>query len=143
MSRPDPKPAIRIFRDADYGAVEALWNALFPATAPYHAPFWGIRSMVAHAPDLFFVAELDGEVVGTVLAGWDGHRGWIYSLGVRPDLERRGIGSALLDHAIVALRERGCPKINLQVRGDNRAVVGFYERRGLKVEDRVSMGLVI
>ena len=134
---------IRVFREADFAAVEALWDALFPASAPYHAPAWSIRSMVATAPDLFFVAELDGEVVGTVLAGWDGHRGWIYSLGVRPDHERRGIGSALLDHAVAALRERGCPKVNLQVRGDNRAVVGFYERRGWKVEDRVSMGFAI
>ena len=142
MSRSAP-PTIRIFRDDDFAAVEALWNALFPASAPYHAPAWSIRSMVATAPDLFFVAELDGEVVGTVLAGWDGHRGWIYSLGVRQDQERRGIGSALLDHAVAALRERGCPKVNLQVRGDNRVVVGFYERRGWKVEDRVSMGIAI
>ena len=136
-------PAIRVFRDADFAAVEALWNALFPAGAPYHAPAWSIRSMVANAPDLFFVAELDGEVVGTVLAGWDGHRGWIYSLGVRPDRERRGVGSALLGHAVAALRDRGCPKVNLQVRGDNRAVVDFYERLGWKIEDRVSMGITL
>jgi len=99
--------------------------------------------MVEHAPELFFVAELDGVVVGTVLAGWDGHRGWIYSLGVRPDLQRRGIGAALLAHAVGALRQRGCPKVNLQVRGDNRAVVEFYRRQGFAVEDRVSMGLAI
>ena len=111
--------------------MEAIWTALFPATAPYHAPAWSVRSMVAHAPDLFFVAEIEGEVVGTVLAGWDGHRGWIYSLGVRPDLQRGGIGSALLAHAVEALRARGCPKVNLQIRGDNRDVVGFYERLGL------------
>src|SRR6188508_199666 len=96
--------------------------------------------MVATAPDLFFVAELDSEVVGTVLAGWDGHRGWIYSRGVGPERERAGIGSALLAHAVEALRQRGCPKINLQVLPDNRAVVGFYQRHGFKVEDRVSMG---
>jgi ribosomal protein S18 acetylase RimI-like enzyme len=138
-----PTPAIRTYRERDFAAVEAIWTALFPATAPYHAPAWSIHSMVAHAPDLFFVAELDGEVVGTVLAGWDGHRGWIYSLGVRPDQQRNGIGSALLTHAVAALRGRGCPKANLQIRGDNRAVVGFYERHGWKVEDRVSMGLSI
>jgi ribosomal protein S18 acetylase RimI-like enzyme len=138
-----PAPEIRTYREQDLAAVEAIWTALFPATAAYHAPAWSIRSMVAHAPDLFFVAELDGEVVGTVLTGWDGHRGWIYSLGVRPDLQRRGIGSALLGHAVEALRARGCPKVNLQIRGDNRAVVGFYERHGWKVEDRVSMGLPV
>ena len=131
------------YREQDFAAVEAIWTALFPATAPYHAPDWSIRSMVAHAPDLFFVAEIEGEVVGTVLAGWDGHRGWIYSLGVRPDLQRGGIGSALLEHAVEALRARGCPKVNLQVRGDNPSVVGFYVRQGWSVEDRVSMGLVV
>jgi ribosomal protein S18 acetylase RimI-like enzyme len=77
------------------------------------------------------------------MSGYDGHRGWIYSLGVRRDLQRCGIGSALLTHAVEALRARGCPKINLQIRGDNRAVVGFYERHGWKVEDRVSMGLPV
>jgi ribosomal protein S18 acetylase RimI-like enzyme len=134
------QPAIRIYRDQDFAAVAALWQALFPATAAYHAPAASVRRMVAAAPDLFFVAELDDEVVGTVLAGWDGHRGWIYSLGVRPDLQRGGIGSALLGHAVEALRARGCPKINLQVLSDNRAVIGFYQRHGFKVEDRVSLG---
>jgi ribosomal protein S18 acetylase RimI-like enzyme len=134
-------PLIRTYREQDFAAVQAIWTALFPATEPYHAAAWSVRSMLAQAPDLFFVAELDGEVVGTVLAGWDGHRGWIYSLGVRPDLQRGGIGSALLTHAVEALAARGCPKVNLQIRGDNRAVVAFYERQGWKVEERVSMGL--
>jgi ribosomal protein S18 acetylase RimI-like enzyme len=142
MSGP-PAPTIRTYRDQDFAAVEAIWNALFPAAAPYHEPAASVRAMVAHAPDLFFVAELEGVVVGTVLAGWDGHRGWIYSLGVRPDLQRGGIGSALLCHAVEALRARGCPKVNLQVRGDNSAVVGFYQRQGWRVEDRVSLGLAL
>jgi ribosomal protein S18 acetylase RimI-like enzyme len=137
------RPVIRTYRDQDLAAIAALWNDLFPATASYHAPEESVRRMVAEAPDLFFVAEVDGEVIGTVLAGWDGHRGWIYSMGVRPDLQRGGIGSALLGHAVEALRARGCPKINLQVLADNRAVVGFYERHGFKVEDRVSMGRVL
>jgi ribosomal protein S18 acetylase RimI-like enzyme len=134
------RPAIRTYRDQDFAAVAALWAALFPATAPYHAPAASVGRMVAAAPDLFFVAELDGEVVGTVLAGWDGHRGWIYSMGVRPDRQRSGVGSALLDHAVEALRARGCPKINLQILDHNRAVIGFYERHGFQVEERVSMG---
>ena len=131
---------IRTYRDQDFDAVRALWTALFPATAPYHAPEASVRRMVAAAPDLFFVAELEGDVVGTVLAGWDGHRGWIYSMGVRPDLQRGGIGSALLSHAVEALRARGCPKINLQVLPDNHAVAAFYQRHGFRIEDRLSMG---
>jgi ribosomal protein S18 acetylase RimI-like enzyme len=134
------RATIRVYSEPDFAAVAELWTALFPATAPYHSPGESVRRMVASAPELFFVAELEGTVVGTVLAGWDGHRGWIYSLGVRPDLQRSGIGSALLEHAFGALRARGCPKVNLQILASNRAVVGFYERHGWKVEDRVSMG---
>ena len=99
--------------------------------------------MVAQAPELFFVAEHHGEVAGTVLAGWDGHRGWIYSLGVRPALQRSGIGSALLRHAVESLRARGCPKVNLQILATNAAVVDFYRRHGFRVEDRISMGRAI
>jgi ribosomal protein S18 acetylase RimI-like enzyme len=135
--------SIRAYRPADFAAVASLWGELFLATAPYHAPEASVRRMVAHAPDLFFVAEHDGAVAGTVLAGWDGHRGWIYSLGVRPALQRAGIGSALLRHAVEALRRRGCPKVNLQILGINAAVADFYQRHGFRVEDRVSMGLVL
>ena len=141
--RPAESPGplqLRTYRPEDLPAVVALWRELFPATAPHHAPEESVRRMVAHAPDLFFVAEREGVVAGTVLAGWDGHRGWIYSLGVRPDLQRSGIGSALLTHALEALRRRDCPKVNLQILDSNRAVIAFYRRHGFVVEDRVSMG---
>lgn len=135
-----PAIRVRVYRPPDLAVVASLWSELFPATAPYHAPEASVSRMVAAAPDLFFVAEHEGEVAGTVLAGWDGHRGWIYSLGVRPRLQRSGIGSALLRHAIEALRARGCPKVNLQILGANAAVVDFYRRHGFLVEDRISMG---
>ena len=93
--------------------------------------------------DLFFVALLDGKLVGTVMGGYDGHRGWVYSLAVTPELRRRGIGTALVRHVERALRERGCPKINLQVLASNAATVAFYEKLGYAVEERVSMGKVL
>ena len=91
-------------------------------------------------PNLFFVADIAGTVVGTVMGGYDGHRGWIYSVATDPGHRRQGIGSALLRRVETALIERGCLKVNLQVRTSNAAVIAFYEKLGYAVEDRVSMG---
>ena len=89
--------------------------------------------------DLFFVSVLDNKVVGTIMAGYDGHRGWIYSMAVDPDVGRKGIGSALLEHAEKVLRKLGCPKINLQIMPDNSEVVEFYEKNGFKVEEKLTL----
>jgi ribosomal protein S18 acetylase RimI-like enzyme len=79
-------------------------------------------------------------VVGSVMGGYDGHRGWIYALAVKPSHRRRGIASALM-HAIERrLAAAGCGKLNLQVRASNSAVIAFYEALGFAVEARVSMG---
>ncbi len=83
---------------------------------------------------------MDGSVVGTVMAGYDGHRGWIYSMAVLPEYRGRDIGSKLLSVAEHKLGALGCMKINLQINGDNAAVVRFYEANGYNVEDRISMG---
>jgi ribosomal protein S18 acetylase RimI-like enzyme len=79
-------------------------------------------------------------VAGTIMAGYDGHRGWLYSLAVAPEHRRRGIGSALVRHAEQELRKRGCLKINLQILEANAAVAAFYEALGYAVEPRVSLG---
>ena len=91
-------------------------------------------------PELLLVAGHGGRVVGTVMAGYEGHRGWIHYLGVVPDLQRGGLGRALMADAERRLIALGCQKINLQVRGDNAVVVAFYERLGFEVEPRISMG---
>jgi ribosomal protein S18 acetylase RimI-like enzyme len=79
-------------------------------------------------------------IVGTVMAGYDGHRGWVYYVVVSPDHRRQGIGTALMERAEEGLASLGCPKVNLQVRAGNEAVVRFYETLGYGVEERVSMG---
>jgi ribosomal protein S18 acetylase RimI-like enzyme len=132
--------AVRVFRESDAAVVAALWRAVFPDDPPHNAPELVIRQKRAVQPELFFVAEDGGELVGTVLAGYDGHRGWLYAVAVRPDRRRRGVGTTLVRHAEAALAVRGCPKVNLQVRASNAAVVAFYERLGYRVEDRVSLG---
>lgn len=89
------------------------------------------------------MAVLDGAVLGTILAGYDGHRGWLYSVAVDPANRRSGIGAALVRHAQRALAELGCMKVNLQIMSGNEAVAGFYEKLGFTVEARISMGKLL
>ncbi len=128
-----------------YGAehfadVSALWREAFPDDPPWNAAETAIPAKLAVQPELFLVA-LDGRrAVGSIMAGYDGHRGWLYAVAVLAAHRRRGIGVALVRAAEERLRALGCRKINLQVRATNRAVVEFYERLGYAVEERVSLG---
>ena len=131
---------IRPVEEADAAAVAALWGEVVPNEPPRNDPAAIFRRRLARQRELFFVAEIDGEVVGTVLTGYDGHRGWLYRVAVRPSCRRRGVGTQLVRHAEAALAALGCPKINLQVRGTNAAVVAFYESLGYEVEPHISMG---
>jgi ribosomal protein S18 acetylase RimI-like enzyme len=131
---------IRPYQDSDERAVIALWNQVLSDSAPHNDPATAIRKKLAVGHDLFFVAEIDDEPVGTVMGGYDGHRGWIYSVATAPAHQRKGIGSALLRRLETALTEKGCLKVNLQVRSSKTAVIAFYEKLGYAVEDRVSMG---
>ena len=108
--------------------------------APHNDPALNIRKKQEVADDLFFVATVEERVVGTVMGGYDGHRGWLYSVAVHPSYQQNGIGSALVRHAEQALTKRGCMKINLQIMSGNESVGGFYESLGYAVEKRVSMG---
>jgi len=131
---------VRAYEDADEEAIVALWDARFVEPRPWNQPRELIRRKVGVARDLFLVATLDRRIVGAVIAGWDGHRGWLYHLAVAPDVRRRGIGSRLVRAAEALLQARGCPKVNLQILASNREVVRFYERLGFQVEERASMG---
>jgi len=126
----------RVHRDQ----VVRLWELVFGYEAPHNAPALVIDKKLAVADGLFFVALGDGAVVGTVMAGYDGHRGWIYSLAVHPDHRGRTIGSQLLSFAERHLASRGCMKINLQIMEGNEQVRSFYAANGYSVEERVSMG---
>jgi len=91
-------------------------------------------------PDLFFVGLKGSKICATVMAGFEGHRGWINDLAVSPDLRRRGIGRRMMEEAETRLRDLGCPKINLQIRSSNTDVIAFHKRIGFSVDDVVSMG---
>src|SRR6266545_4142916 len=107
---------IRPYEDTDEHAVIALWTEALPDTAPHNDPATAIRKKLAVERDLFLVAEVDGSVVGTVMGGYDGHRGWVYSVAVRPGHRLLGIGRSLIRYLEAALTGQGCLKVNLQVR---------------------------
>ncbi len=130
---------IRPFQPADESAVVGVWQAS-GLTHPNNNPYKDIARKSKVNPELFLVGELDGQIVGTVMVGYEGHRGWINYLGVTPDYQKHGYGEALMAEAEKLLRQRGCPKINLQVRTSNTKVIGFYQRLGFSIDDTVSMG---
>jgi ribosomal protein S18 acetylase RimI-like enzyme len=130
---------IRPYQPADEAAVVALWDRC-NLTRPWNDPRKDVRRKLAVQPDLFLVGELDGAVVGTVMVGYDGHRGWINYLGVDPACRRRGLGRALMAEAERRLRQAGCPKVNLQVRTSNADAIEFYRRIGFAMDDVVSLG---
>ena len=125
--------------------VVQLWRSIFGYDTPHNAPALAIDRKLAIDDGLFFVAVNDDSVlgtvvVGTVMAGYDGHRGWIYSLAVAPNYRGHGLGSRLLARAEDQLASRGCLKINLQVLPGNGNAQAFYEANGYAVEERISMG---
>ncbi|MEM6749093.1 MAG: GNAT family acetyltransferase [Planctomycetota bacterium] len=121
--------------------VVALLAAVFPNPAPHNEPGFVIAQKLPQKDDLFWMAcNPDGRVIGTVLAAYDGNRGWLYCLAVAPESRREGVGSALVRHAKQALSELGYQKLNLQVVQSKDDAVRFYERLGFGAEARVSMG---
>jgi ribosomal protein S18 acetylase RimI-like enzyme len=131
---------VRPYREGDEEAITALWTACFAGDPSWNEPREVIRRKLDVDGELFLVGILDGRLMATVIAGYDGHRGWIYHLAVAADVRQRGLGRRMMEEAERLLRARGCVKINLQVRGGNQDVVAFYERLGFAIEDRVSMG---
>ncbi len=131
---------IRPYTETDEQEVVVLWETVFPNAPQWNRPEDDIRHKLAVQRELFFVAIEDSAVVGTAMAGYDGHRGWVYYVAVHPDFRKMGIGRALMEQAESGLVEIGCPKLNLQVRASDNEVLAFYKKLGYRVEARVSMG---
>lgn len=132
-------PVIRRFVESDRAALIRLWQDC-DLTRPWNHPSADIDRKLAVDPELLLVAEDDGSLVGSVMIGYEGHCGWINYLAACPDRRRAGLGRALMSAAERALLVRGCPKVNLQIRSENREVVAFYESIGYALEPVVSMG---
>ncbi|MCR6500176.1 GNAT family acetyltransferase [Shinella sp. CPCC 101442] len=130
---------ITTYHSAHFSGVEALWAEAFPNDAPWNATAPSIAEKLRFQPDLMLVA-LDGtQVVGSVMAGYEGHRGWISRIAVLRSHRSRGVGQDLLAEAERRLASLGCVKVNLQVVESNAQTVEFYERSGYRIEPRISM----
>ena len=136
---------IRPFEPHDEPAIIDLWQTVFLNDPPWNKPADVIAQKLNVQRELFLVGVVSDQshseqLVGTVLAGYDGVRGWIHKLAVNPEYQQRGFASDLMQAAELRLIQMGCPKINLQIRASNAAVLKFYESAGYAVEDRLSMG---
>jgi ribosomal protein S18 acetylase RimI-like enzyme len=130
---------LRTYQTTDEEAVIALWHAC-GLVVPQNNPKRDIVRKLRVNPELFLVGDLDGKIIATCMAGYEGHRGWINYLAVAPEHQRKGFAREIMQHAESLLRAAGCPKINLQVRSTNAAVIAFYEQLGFQIDTVTSLG---
>ena len=130
---------IRAFEPHDEAAVIALWQEC-GLTRPWNNPRADIARKLTEQPELFLVGTLADELVATAMAGFDGHRGWLYYLAVSPRYRKQSYGRAMMREAERLLIARGCPKLNLLVRSSNAEVIEFYRKLGYVQDDVVSLG---
>ena len=108
---------------------------------PQNDPLEDIQNKIEFQPDMFLIALLNGKLIGSVMVGYEGHRGWLNYLAVSPDYQNRGYGRKLVEKAIAELQKLGCLKLNVQIRESNTSAVRFYERLGFRDDHVVSLGL--
>lgn len=130
---------IRPFKEADRDALIALWRDCL-LVVPWNDPDRDIDRKLAADPEGLLVGEIDGDIVATAMAGYEGHRGWVNYLAVAPARRREGLGRAMMAAVEALLAGRGCPKVNLQVRTGNSEVIDFYEALGYRVDAVVGLG---
>ena len=130
---------IRAYKDTDKDAVISLWNECGLVTSS-NDPARDIELKMRVDPDLFLVGVKEAKLVTTVMAGYEGHRGWINYLAVALSQRSNGYGREIMLHAERLLQAKGCPKVNLQVRTNNKAVIEFYNTLGYSDDDVVSLG---
>lgn len=139
----------------DERAVVALWQAA-GLTRPWNDPAADLRSALETPTSTVLGARLHGgalldgtlpdsalphsSLVGTVMVGYDGHRGWVYYLAVDEAQRGTGLGRALMVAAEAWLVSQGAPKVQLMVRTTNTAVLGFYAALGYTDQSCVVLG---
>ena len=130
---------VRPFQEGDEEALVHLWN-MCKLTVPWNNPYKDIARKLKVQAELFLVGYLEDKLIASVMAGYDGHRGWIYYFAVHPDFQSRCYGKQLMNNVENKLRELGCPKINLQIREGNDKVFSYYQKLGFVEEKRINMG---
>ncbi len=134
-----PELLIRPYHESDEDAVVALWQEC-GLVVPWNNPQKDIHRKLRVQREMFLVGLVNSKVVAAVMAGYEGHRGWINYLAVDPSSQKKGLGRRMMDQAESRLHDLGCPKINLQVRTSYTGVIAFYRALGYTVDDVVSMG---
>ncbi|HEX9269791.1 MAG TPA: GNAT family N-acetyltransferase [Candidatus Limnocylindria bacterium] len=127
---------IRAYHAGDGDRLRTFWLACGIRIRPGDDD-GSLAAFAAHNPGLALIAEEQGHIVGSALAGWDGRRGWLYHVAVHPDERRRGLGRELVAVVEARLRERGCPKLNLIVWDDNQYAMRFWDALGYRREKTV------
>ena len=130
---------LRPYASSDETAVIALWRRC-ELTRPWNDPRKDIQRKLTTQPGLFLVGELKGRIIATIMAGYDGHRGWVNYLAVAPEHRTRGYGRLLMQQIEERLTAMGCPKLNVQVRASNKEVLAFYRKIGYAADEAVSLG---
>ena len=136
---PQKQMLVRPYRTDDEESLVSLWQVC-ELTVPWNNPHKDIARKLQVQPELFLVGILDSRLIATVMGGYDGHRGWINYLAVHPDFQGNGYGQGIMNSVESALREMGCPKINLQIRTGNDKIGSFYQKLGFTNDQVVSMG---
>ncbi len=130
---------IRAYEEQDRDAVISLWRDC-GLIVPQNDPEKDIARKLKVNPELFLVGLVDDLVVATVMGGYEGHRGWINYLAVKPSEQQKGYGASIMAAIEALLKQKGCPKINLQVRSSNSEIIKFYESLGYRCDDVVGLG---
>lgn len=139
MPAPREPMRVRPYREDDEEAVVALWQAC-GLTRPWNDPHKDIARKLTVQRELFLVGEVDGAVVASVMAGFEGHRGWVNYLAVAPAQRGRGHGAALMRLVEEKFTAAGCPKVSLLVRTGNTEVLAFYRRLGYAADEAIPLG---
>ena len=121
------------YQDGDESAMIELWREC-GLVVPWNNPLADIARKMADSPELFFTGRIGGKLVASCMAGYDGHRGWIYYLAVTGPQQRKGLAAKLVAHVEAQLIALGCPKLELMVRDTNREVIAFYEAIGFNLD---------
>ena len=124
---------IDLYQAGDEAAIVELWQQC-GLVVPWNNPLTDIARKIANSPELFFTGRIDGKLVASCMAGYDGHRGWIYFLAVANSEQRKGFATQLVAHVEAQLIELGCPKLELMVRDRNREVIEFYQAIGFNLD---------
>jgi ribosomal protein S18 acetylase RimI-like enzyme len=130
---------IRSYRESDNKEIIQLWKEC-DLVVPWNDPQCDIARKQTKQSDLFLIGLIKKEIIATAMVGYDGHRGWVYYLGVKPNYQQQEVGKQMMKEAENRLLEIGCPKLNIMVRTTNLDVINFYKAIGYKVDAVTSLG---